>query len=389
MSGNVKLDVPFTVSGGVAAVGEIPQSALNELASNPAVTAITIDLSTSGPVYSAVFPTAALSALSAAVNGTSNNIESVSVKMTDAALAMDGNVLTALAAQARAENLTMDAKAISASDLSAGQRAALGDRSVYGGVRLNMSANGSDITSLNGGRLTVSIPVSAPGGADFSAFYVNDERAARHATSYADGQASFRIAHFSDFVVASDTPVSYTDVDSSDWFADVVAYASRSSLMVGDGYGGFAPGATVTRAMLAQILYNLEGAAAEAAGAGFSDVAASAWYAKAVNWAASAGVIAGVGDNRFDPLADVTREQAAQMLYNYANYKNYSMSNSKTLGAFTDVSSVSSWAQDALRWAVGEKLISGKGNGILAPQTSATRAEIAKILTYFCESYEQ
>ena len=309
--------------------------------------------------------------------------------MTDAALAMDGNVLTALAAQARAENLTMDAKAISASDLSAGQRAALGDRSVYGGVRLNMSANGSDITSLNGGRLTVSIPVSAPGGADFSAFYVNDERAARHATSYAGGQASFRIAHFSDFVVASDTPVSYTDVDSSDWFADVVAYASRGSLMVGDGYGGFAPGATVTRAMLAQILYNLEGAAAEAAGAGFSDVAASAWYAKAVNWAASAGVIAGVGDNRFDPLADVTREQAAQMLYNYANYKNYSMSNSKTLGAFTDVSSVSSWAQDALRWAVGEKLISGKGNGILAPQTTATRAEIAKILTYFCESYEQ
>ena len=389
-AGIVLLNVPVTTSNGTAVMGVVPQAELDSLTAYSGVTGVAIDLTASGLVSSARVPAAALQALANAVNNSSNNIETAELRFSDAVLNLDGNVLSALLTQAVGSEVSMDAKPITADDLSQAQLSALGERTIFNGIRLSFASGGNEINSLQGGRLAVEIPFSSIGnGTDFSVFYVSDERAARHATSFKDNKVGFRIAHFSDFIIASDSPVNYSDVITSDWYADVVSYVTRSKIMVGDGYGGFAPSAKVTRAMLAQILYNMENTPDGALGSQFVDVADSDWYADAIAWAAEAKVISGVGNNRFDPLAEITREQAAQMLFNYAAYKNYSMSNSKPLTSFADAGTVSEWAEEALQWAVGEKLISGRGNKTLAPQDTASRAEIAKILAYFCESYEQ
>ncbi|MBR1497859.1 MAG: S-layer homology domain-containing protein [Oscillospiraceae bacterium] len=383
-----ELTVPVSVSGGVATVGALPAQEISEAAATPGVTTLSLDLTTGGAADSALLPAESLKLLTDTLESVENDIAEVELKLSSAELVLDENVLSSISEQAGGAEMTMAAKPISAGDLSDGQREALGGRTVFAGLALRFSAGGNEISSFKGGRLTVNIPFTAPAdGGAFSVFYVADGGAFRHATSIGKDGASFRVAHLSDFVVASDESVTFYDVVDGAWYSDVAYFAARSGFMMGDGTGSFAPAETVSRAMLAQILYNMEGAP-DAASAGFTDVDDAAWYAAAVNWAAENGVISGVGGQRFDPLTEVTREQAAQMLYNYAKYKGNSLDNSKPLTAFTDAGTSSGWAQEALSWAVGEKLISGKGGGILAPLASATRAEIAKIMTYYLESYE-
>ena len=144
----------------------------------------------------------------------------------------------------------------------------------------------------------------------------------------------------------------------------------------------------MTRAMLAQVLYNLEGKPA-ATGAPFQDVAPGQWYANAVAWAAENGIVSGYGNGRFGPNDPITREQLATILHRYASKKGYDTSASASLSGFSDSASVSGYAQEALSWAVGAKLVSGMGNNALNPAGTATRAQVATILMRFCENFKQ
>ena len=148
----------------------------------------------------------------------------------------------------------------------------------------------------------------------------------------------------------------------------------------------FAPNAGFSRAMLAQTLYAMSGKPAVKVESTFADVAANAWYADAVNWAAEKGYVSGVGDGKFAPDASVTREQMALILYRYAGSPDASGMAQKE---FTDSSSVSAYAVDAIRWAVHEGLISGMENNTLAPQGTATRAQVAQILMNFHQKLDK
>ena len=120
----------------------------------------------------------------------------------------------------------------------------------------------------------------------------------------------------------------------------------------------------------------------------FDDVPNGAWYTDAVTWAAENGVVAGIGNGRFDPDGSVTREQTAVILFNYAQSKGYDVSARADLSVFPDAGSVSGWAQDALAWANASGLISGAVRGtqtILDPQGSASRAQVAMILMGYVE----
>ena len=117
-------------------------------------------------------------------------------------------------------------------------------------------------------------------------------------------------------------------------------------------------------------------------GAGFSDISADAWYADAVNWAASVGVVAGYGD-AFGANDAITREQLAAILCNYAAYKGEDVSSGAALDGYSDAASVSDWAGESVEWAVAEGLLSGVTNNELAPQGSATRAQVAAMLQRF------
>ena len=183
----------------------------------------------------------------------------------------------------------------------------------------------------------------------------------------------------------AESTLPFTDVSDADWFYPAVKYVYDNDMMDGVGGSLFAPASQLTRGMIAQVLYNLEKATGDFNGS-FTDVAADEWYADAVNWAAECGIVNGFGDGTFGPEQNITREQMAQILMNYAKYKGYDMTAKGDVSVFTDAAEISGWAQDAVSWAVGEKLLSGKGNGILDPAGTATRAEVAQIFMNFCEN---
>ena len=159
---------------------------------------------------------------------------------------------------------------------------------------------------------------------------------------------------------------------------------SANGLMSGTSATIFAPSTQLSRAMMVQILYNLEDRPAAAESAAFTDVAADAWYADAVNWAAGAGIVSGYGNGKFGPDDLITREQMANMLYYYAQWAGLEPSaGADALQGFQDAGQVSSWASDAVSWAVSSGLISGTGNQTLAPTATATRAEVAQIMMAF------
>lgn len=179
----------------------------------------------------------------------------------------------------------------------------------------------------------------------------------------------------------------FTDVDTAKWYHLSVDYVLTHKMMNGVSSRAFAPNANLTRGMLVQILYNLEGKTKGTA-ANFSDVQADAWYAEAVGWAASNKVVTGYADGTFRPNAAVTREQAAAILYRYAQSKgiDVSVGENTNILSYVDVQQASEYAIPALQWAVGAGVLNGKNGGRLAPTGTATRAEIAAIMQRWCEN---
>ena len=146
---------------------------------------------------------------------------------------------------------------------------------------------------------------------------------------------------------AGESDAFFTDVSGSAWYYDAVKFVYDYDLMDGVGGGKFNPDGTLTRAMIAQVLYNLEGAPGSYPTV-FDDVAKSAWYADAVNWAAASGIVEGKGNNKFDSNAPVTRQEMAAILYRYAELKGYDVSKADSLGGYKDAAQVASWAKDAM-----------------------------------------
>lgn len=179
----------------------------------------------------------------------------------------------------------------------------------------------------------------------------------------------------------------FADVAEGAWYYDAVAYASQNGLMNGVSADSFAPDATTSRGMIVTILYRLEDSPS-AAQADFADVAAGAYYAGAVAWASANGIVTGYGDGTFGPDAAITREQLAAILYRYAQYLGLEVSQTADLTGYGDAADISEWAQQAFAWAVREGLISGMDDGTLAPQGTATRAQVATILMRLCEKLE-
>ena len=150
----------------------------------------------------------------------------------------------------------------------------------------------------------------------------------------------------------------------------------------------FDPDGSMTRAMLVTVLWRY----AEKPDAGensFTDVRAGQWYTEAVGWAANNGVVNGVGNNRFDPMGNITREQMAAILYRYATGIGVDTAARSSLDAFPDGASVSGYARDALSWCIARGIINGTvlgGRSYLDPQGKATRAQVATILTRYIQN---
>ena len=177
-----------------------------------------------------------------------------------------------------------------------------------------------------------------------------------------------------------------TDVGKDAWYHAAVDYVVEHGIMEGVSETEFSPNTEVTRAQAVQILYNLEGQpdiSDENLGYPYEDVNAEEWYGNAVYWARLTGVATGYGDGTFQPGDSITRQEFAQMLYNYAKYKGYDLTAEGDLSQFPDSGSVADWAEAAMSWANGNELINGHDDGTIDAGGTAIRAQAASILMKF------
>lgn len=181
----------------------------------------------------------------------------------------------------------------------------------------------------------------------------------------------------------------FRDVTESDWFYDDVRFANQNGLFNGVEKDLFAPEEPMTRGMLVTVLWRLDGETAPKTATTFTDVDANAYYADAVAWAAGSGIVNGIGGNKFDPEGNVTREQIAAILFRYASLKGVDTAARANLATFPDAEKTSAYAHDALSWAVAAELVKGTKEGstiYLDPQGSATRAQVAAILSRYAQN---
>ncbi len=177
----------------------------------------------------------------------------------------------------------------------------------------------------------------------------------------------------------------FADMSEGDWYYEAVRFAQEQGLMNGYSDGRFGAEDTLSRAQLAQILFNKEGRPGVNYLLDFSDVAGEAWYTEAVRWAASQGIVGGYGNSTFGPNDPITREQLAVMLWRYSG----SPAAANDELHFNDEAEISGYALEAMRWAVENGILNGDGDGRLGPKVQATRAQVAQMLKNFIENQEE
>lgn len=173
----------------------------------------------------------------------------------------------------------------------------------------------------------------------------------------------------------------FTDIADTHWAYSYIGQVYQAGLMVGESDTVFAPNQTLSRAMLASILYRMANEPDVTDSSPFSDVPADQWYTNAVIWAEKNGIVAGCGDGTFQPDAPVTRAQVAVMLYGYAVFAGKDAAARADLSSFSDAGQIPSWALTEMQWANAEQLILGRDGKLLAPNDNTTRAEMASILS--------
>lgn len=177
----------------------------------------------------------------------------------------------------------------------------------------------------------------------------------------------------------------FTDVPASHWAHDDITYVYDNDLMNGTDGSLFSPESTTTRAQVVTVLYRLAGQPAADWANPFWDVPASAWFHDAVTWAWENDITGGVSSTHFGADNPITREQLAVFLYRFAQDQGYDTSARADLSGYSDAGSVSSYATEALSWANATGLITGTTATTLSPKGSATRAQVATILSRFCQ----
>ena len=305
----------------------------------------------------------------------------------------------ALQVKFRSGTVTLDARALAALDLHKDVAVSLASgASLNAAQQRALGSQAATATLANASVLVDGAAASCPAGSVRAAVAVNaaddltawsladDGSISAVGGAYDAGQQTYAFDVVNGVTAIARFP--FTDVVAGTWYYGAAAYAYNNGLFAGMTPTTFAPNATMTRAMLVSVLWRLAGAPAPKAPNTFVDVPDGAWYTDAVTWAAENGVVSGIGGSRFDPSGFVTREQTAEILYNYAHSKGYDVSARADLTAFPDAGSVSGWAENALSWANAAGLINGTvrdGQTILDPQGSASRAQVAMILMNYVE----
>ena len=248
-------------------------------------------------------------------------------------------------------------------------------------VVLTLTAGGEAVEQVPGG-LTLTVPAENAGPGTVAVLvHADGTRETLQRSMVEDGKMSIPL-NGSATVEIVDNSKAFADVPPTNWAAEAVTFASARELFSGTSETTFSPDQTMSRGMLATVLYRLEGQPDQALTSAYSDVNSEAWYADSIAWAAENGIVNGYGDGQFGPNDSVTREQFVVMLWRYVGSPEASGHNLD----FADADQVNSYAMEALCWAVENGVLSGNGSGQLIPGGTATRAEAAQMLKNFMEN---
>ena len=369
--------VNFTQSGGYITL-TLPSDKLNEIIGESTGTAI-FDLTEIANATTVIFPKAAMNTLS----GAGLDVE---VRLPQGTVTLDAEAAASVAAQAGGTDISIQLRQAELSSLTAAQRAALKNGDVV--FDISIMSGTQSITTFDGA-LTVTVPYS--GLLLVGVWYLNSSGELEELNCTYDPvtkTVSFTLDHLSLYVVGYNKNVvwvnPFTDVRENDWFFDAVRFAHQNSLFSGTSATTYSPNITMTRGMMVTVLWRLAGSPATG-GATFTDVPVGEWYAPAVNWAATNGIVSGIGDNLFAPEAEIKREEMAVMLYNYAVFIDAELPQKRS-GAFADEEKISAWANTAVNAMYAAEILNGKGANTFDPLGRATRAEVATLFMKFTQA---
>ena len=375
VTGDATVNVKATVSDGTAQI-TVSDSELNQALGSGS--SVTIDVSAL-KTDAAQIPASAIRTVSAAEDA------ALTVKTISGTVTLDDATLTQLATQGG--DVTVTVKQTNTSALTDEQKSMAGDRPVYD---LTLTVNGKTISSFDG-TVTVSLPYTLQADELANAvtvwFLANDGTLTAMNGVYDanTGMVTFTTNHFSAYVVGY---FPFTDVAGNAWYYGDVAYAYLNGLFAGTGDNTFSPARTMTRGMIATVLWRMEGSPeVDGMYADFADVSQGSYYEAAIGWAAKNGIAGGYGEGMFGPDDAITREQMAAILYRYAQFKgiDVSVGEDTNILSYNDVAQVSEYAIPAMQWACGAGLLNGSENNLM-PKDGATRAQVAAILHRFMEN---
>jgi hypothetical protein len=260
-------------------------------------------------------------------------------------------------------------------------------------VSLTVTAGDQRITNFGNGTATISLPHDLKEGEkaeDVTVWYLAEDGTMTEVPCTYNPEtklATFQVNHFSLYLVGT-ADISlwvnpFSDVAETRWYYDAVRYVSANGLMNGTADTAFNPNGKTSRGMIVTILWRMENQPSSEKEMTFTDVKSGKYYWDAVAWASEKGIVSGYSDERFGPEDNITREQLAVILHNYAVSKGIGTESTADLAGFVDSTNIHDWALDAMMWANGEGLINGVGNSKLSPLGSAERCQVAAILQRF------
>lgn len=344
---------------------------------------VSVQTNTAASSIEATLPQNAVDALIKA------GVTNVKIQSSTANITLD---LAALkAAQATAGGaVTVSAKPVAANTLSAAAQKAIGNRPAFS---FTLQSGGKAVTNFGGGSASIAIPYAPQKGEDtgkLCVVYVDDNGGVTYLTdSSYDPNTKALIAktgHFSVYGVGykADAPV-FTDT-ANHWAKADIDFVAARGLLSGTGNNQFSPDTGMTRGMFVTALGRLAGIdPAQYKNTKFTDVAATAYYAPYVAWAAEKGIVNGTTDTTFAPDTNISREQMAVIMQNYAKAMGYTVPKTREAVTFADNSSIGSWAKDAVKAMQMAGVLNGKDGNRFDPQGTATRAEVAAVLHRYVE----
>jgi len=344
-----------------------------------------IDASGTGNITKIVVPTS---------EGLLKKSETLTLKMPVAQITFGRAALDTISASAGNGKVTIEAEKVVKTALSEKQKAVVGDGAVY---NLSVLVGDKHVSQFNG-QVTVAVPYTLAKGqnaAGVKVWYINDAGEMTEVECSYDpstGMATFTTDHFSYYAVTYEAKAiwvnPFKDVAKTIWYYDAVSFVSERGLFNGTSKDTFGPKENMTRAMFVTVLGRLAGIDTSLyKGSSFTDVDAEKWYGPYIEWAVREGIVTGYGNSIFGTNDPITREQMANVIKNYIQAMNASISTkSDSSLKFSDESQVSSWAKEAVEFMRTTGLITGVGNNAFAPRNNVTRAEVATVIMRIVKS---